>query len=216
MAYFMYSIIRNATQTRIKNIYHDGSLYWGNNGLLIQGRIQDFHEGGGGAKDVRAHITSANLKVPYGVFLDALSCYLSRVCVCVGGGGCCCIPVWIRNCYGINDSDKPSCFYSHLMKVMASNSDNGTDGIAYRLLLVSDDGENFFRIDGVTGVISVVNYGIDAETISRYTLVVEAIDDRWTYARYIGHIFDIQSCIFAQYFVGLMCMLFLLFSNQDK
>ena len=71
------------------------------------------------------------------------------------------------------------------MQVLALNSDGEGEGIEYRLQLVSDDGEGLFSLDRLSGDITVADgVELDAETTTQYTMIVEAVDVRYTFFRY--------------------------------
>ena len=79
-------VVRNIVLKALKAYGQNNS---GLNNVGSQGRIQDFHWGGGGGKRLCARITSATPEVPYtaGVqalealvfFCGAFSCYLSLI-----------------------------------------------------------------------------------------------------------------------------------------
>ena len=64
------------------------------------------------------------------------------------------------------------------IQVQAENSDGTSIGIEYLLRSVSNGGDNYFSVDGITGDVKVISPNIDAELVTEYTLFVEAQDVR--------------------------------------
>ncbi|RXM31136.1 Protocadherin Fat 4 [Acipenser ruthenus] len=82
-------------------------------------------------------------------------------------------PIFSQNVYDV-EIDENTLSGTDLIQVVASDADEGTNG-QVRFSIIGGNANNDFRIDSVTGMISVAKQ-LDRETRSSYSLVVQAAD----------------------------------------
>ncbi|XP_072050360.1 cadherin EGF LAG seven-pass G-type receptor 2-like [Amphiura filiformis] len=87
------------------------------------------------------------------------------------------VPVFDQDPYEatVPESSLPDFF---IIQVSAKNKDGTSEGIVYRVKSGSYQGTRFFKIDPITGDITVRDGGIDAELVLEFVLFVEATDTR--------------------------------------